>query len=112
MIALREINGLPFAKATVIFKEKALQLDRVLIDTVSAGTFLNVNRLEEIGVRPVANDTVHTIHGVGGIGFVYSKPIDQLLLTKNIGLRNFSVELGSMKYGLESDGIIGYGFMK
>ncbi|MBE1553913.1 hypothetical protein [Sporosarcina limicola] len=73
---------------------------------------LSLNSLEEINIRPEANDVTHTIYGIGGTEFVYSKHIDQIYLTRDISISNFLVELGSMDYGLEIDGIIGYDFMK
>ena len=112
MMIINEINGLPFVEATVIFRGRSLQLNHVLIDTGSAGTILNVNSLEKIGVKPEANDVTHTIYGVGGTEFVYTKQIDQICLSKDISISDFLVELGSMDYGLEIDGIIGYDFMK
>jgi predicted aspartyl protease len=112
MININEINGLPFVEATVVFRGKSLQLTRVLIDTGSAGTILNVNKLEEIGVKPEANDVTYTIYGIGGAEFVYTKEMERIELSDEISIRNFLVELGSMDYGIELDGIIGYDFLK
>jgi hypothetical protein len=40
------------------------------------------------------------------------KNLDQISIHDEIAIQNFNVELGSMDYGLEIDGIIGYDFMK
>lgn len=112
MIRINEIDGLPFIKINVVFRGDLIKLDRVLVDTGSTGTILNVNSVEMIGVKPETNDVTHTIYGVGGAEFVYTKQIDQIYLTNDISLSNFLVEFGSMDYGLEIDGIIGYDFMK
>ncbi|MDQ0220664.1 retropepsin-like aspartic protease [Peribacillus cavernae] len=112
MINLSEVHGLPFVEATVIFRGKSIQLNRILIDTGSAGTIFNVNSMEKIGVKPEANDVTHTIYGVGGAEFVYTKQMDQIYLSQDISTSNFLIELGSMDYGLEIDGIIGYDFMR
>lgn len=112
MIRIKEVAGLPFIEATVTFRGQILKLENILIDTGSAGTIFNVNKLEEIGVKPEANDVTQTIQGVGGIEFVYTKNIDQIAITEDINITNFLIELGSMDYGLEIDGIIGYDFMK
>lgn len=56
MIGIKEIYGLPFVEATIVFRGQNIHLDKVLIDTGSAGTIFNVNRLETIGVKPEAND--------------------------------------------------------
>lgn len=112
MIKIKELSELPFIEAKVTFRGKSLKLENVLIDTGSAGTIFNVNKLEEIGVKPEANDVTQTIQGVGGVEFVYTKKIDEISINDEIAIQNFYVELGSMDYGLVIDGIIGYDFMK
>lgn len=112
MMNIKEIVGLPFVEATVTFRGQSMKLENVLIDTGSAGTIFNVNKLEEIGVKPEADDITQTIQGVGGLEFVYTKKINQISITQDIKINNFRIELGSMDYGLEIDGIIGYDFMK
>lgn len=112
MIRIKEVAGLPFIEATVTFRGRSLKLENVLIDTGSAGTIFNVNKLEEIGVKPESDDVTQTIQGVGGLEFVYTKNVDQIAITQEIKINNFFIELGSMDYGLEMDGIIGYDLMK
>ncbi|WP_033827572.1 retropepsin-like aspartic protease [Bacillus andreraoultii] len=112
MIEIKEVSGLPFTEVHVNFRGKSIRLENVLIDTGSAGTIFNVNKLEKIGVKPEANDVTQTIQGIGGIEFVYTKSIDKIKISEEIAISNFLVELGSMDYGLELNGIIGYDFMK
>lgn len=113
MIKIKELSELPFIEATVTFRGQSLKLENIiLLDTGSAGTIFNVNKLEEIGVKPEANDVTQTTQGVGGLEFIYTKNIDQIFIHDEIAIQNFNVELGSMDYGLEIDGIIGYDFMK
>ncbi|WP_068674140.1 retropepsin-like aspartic protease [Oceanobacillus sp. Castelsardo] len=112
MIKIKELSELPFIEVIVTFQGRSLKLENVLIDTGSAGTIFNVNKLEEIKVKPEPNDVTQTIQGVGGLEFVYTKDIDQISINDEIEVQNFHVELGSMDYGLEIDGILGYDFMK
>jgi hypothetical protein len=49
MIKIKELSELPFIEATVTFRGQSLKLENVLLDTGSAGTIFNVNKLEEIG---------------------------------------------------------------
>lgn len=100
MIGFSEVYGLPFVEATVIFRGRSIQLNRILIDTGSTGTIFNVNSLGEIGIKPEANDVTHTIYGMGGAEFVYTKKMGQIYLSKDISTSNFLIELGSMDYGL------------
>lgn len=112
MIDIKEMSGLPFIGVLVNFRGRQMKLNNVLIDTGSAGTIFNVNKLEEIGVKPETNDVTRSIQGVGGIEFVYTKNIDQIVISAEIKTSDFLVELGSMDYGLDIDGIIGYDFMR
>ncbi|MEX1030809.1 MAG: aspartyl protease family protein [Paenibacillaceae bacterium] len=102
--------GLPFVSIELIFRGKVLLLEKVLLDTGSASTILNANRLEIIGVVPEEYDVVDAIRGVGGIEYVYTKQLDQLKLDQTI-LENFQVEIGNMDYGFDLDGIIGFDFI-
>lgn len=55
------LYGLPFVKLEIQYKGKRLILNKVLLDTGSAGTIFNANVVDEIGVVPEENDIVDTI---------------------------------------------------
>lgn len=112
MIRIKEDFGLPFVEASITFRGKSIHLDNVLIDTGSAGSIFNVNKLETIDVKPEPEDVTRTIQGIGGLEFVYSKKMDQIIVNEEIKVNHFLIELGSMDYGIEIDGIIGYDFMR
>ncbi|MBP2242625.1 putative aspartyl protease [Cytobacillus eiseniae] len=46
------LYGLPFVKLEIQYRGKRLILNKVLIDTGSAGTIFNANVVDEIGVVP------------------------------------------------------------
>ncbi|WP_340020788.1 retropepsin-like aspartic protease [Paenibacillus sp. FSL K6-1096] len=108
---LTEIYGLPFVSITVVFRGRKLKLERVLLDTGSASTLLNADIMQEIGMVPEENDNVDIIRGVGGVEYVYTKYLDSIIVDEAI-LNNFQVEIGSMDYGMEIDGILGFNFLK
>ncbi|MFX3636037.1 MAG: retropepsin-like aspartic protease [Candidatus Pristimantibacillus sp.] len=108
---ITEVYGLPFVKITIVFRGKALELNRVLLDTGSASTLFNADLVGDIGIVPEENDAVDTIRGVGGVEYVYTKFLDAIHFGGQ-SLSHFQVEIGSMDYGLEIDGIIGFDFMK
>jgi predicted aspartyl protease len=74
------LYGLPFVKLEIQYQGKRLTLNKVLIDTGSAGTIFNANVVDEIGVVPEENDTVDTIRGVGGVEYVYVKNFERITL--------------------------------
>ena len=47
MMKIKELSELPFVETTVTFRGQSLTLENVLIDTGSAGTIFNVNKLEK-----------------------------------------------------------------
>ncbi|WP_142386589.1 aspartyl protease family protein [Bacillus sp. Marseille-P3661] len=85
MIKIKELSEFPFLEATVTFRGQSIKLENVLIDTGSAGTIFNVNKLETKGVKPEANDVTQTIQRVGGLKFVYTKNIDQISINDICG---------------------------
>lgn len=54
---------------------------------------------------------VDSIQGVGGIEYVYTKNLEAIYF-EEVCIDNFSVEIGSMDYGFEIDGIIGFDFIQ
>jgi len=108
---ITERYGLPFIAIIIEFQGKRLRLDNVLIDTGSASTLLNADIVSGIGIIPEKDDTVDTIRGVGGVEYVYTKMIDSIAIGETMA-RDFKVEIGSMDYGLEMQGIIGFNFLK
>jgi hypothetical protein len=108
---ITEVYGLPFVKITIVFRGKELELNRVLLDTGSASTLFNADLVGDIGIVPEENDIVDTIRGVGGLEYVYTKFLDDIHFDGQ-SIPHFQVEIGSMDYGLEIDGIFGFDFMK
>ncbi|MCI1696506.1 retropepsin-like aspartic protease [Aneurinibacillus aneurinilyticus] len=111
MISITIKHDLPFVEAIVTFRGQTIKCENVLLDTGSAGTIFNVDKLIEIGVKPEPDDMTYTIYGVGGAEFVYSKTMDAIQIG-DAKFKDFQIEIGAMDYGLELDGIIGFDFMK
>jgi hypothetical protein len=103
-------QGLPFVSITIRYRGNELLLERVLLDTGSAGTIFNANLVRTIGVFPEGNDVVDSIRGVGGVEYVYTKYFESIHFD-DICLENFQVEIGNMDYGMEINGIIGFDFI-
>ncbi len=103
-------NGLPFVSVVLIYRNKNLHLDNVLLDTGSSGTIFPIDRVESIGLQPEPKDEIHRIRGVGGSEYVYQKQIDKLSIG-NLNVRNFVIEIGPVDYGFNIQGIIGTDFL-
>lgn len=108
---ITECYGLPFVTIVIEFRGQRLKLDNVLIDTGSASTLLNADIVRDIGIIPEKDDIVETIRGVGGVEYVYTKIVNSIILGEAV-IQNFQVEIGSMEYGMEMNGIIGFNLLK
>jgi len=104
-------DDLPFVVVTVEYKGKAVDVPNVLVDTGSASTILAADSLIEIGIEPAADDTLHTIRGVGGVEVVYLRKVD-FLRVGEVGIAGFEIEVGGMDYGFEIRGILGMDFLR
>lgn len=104
------IHGLPFVRLKIGYCGKELLLDKVLLDTGSAGTIFNANVVGQIGVFPEENDVIDAIRGIGGVEYVYTKIFDEIQFD-DVCLKKFQVEIGDMDYGMILDGIIGFDFI-
>ncbi len=103
--------GLPFVTATIEYGGRNLDLANVLLDTGSAGTLFQVERLMAIGLRMEPEDMIRRIRGVGGTEFVFSTRVD-VLAVGGLRVSRFEIEVGAMDYGFDLDGIIGLDFLR
>lgn len=108
---LRLLDGLPFVSVAIIAQGHAMRLEAVLLDTGSAGTILAADRLAEIGLTYSPHDEVHRIRGVGGVEFVFTKRVEQLMVGE-LTVEDFTIEVGAMDYGFLIDGTLGMDFLK
>lgn len=107
---LRIEGRLPFLAVTLTFRKQKLDLDRVLLDTGSAGTVFAADLLAPLGIEPEGTDRVRRILGVGGSEFVYSKKLDELAADE-MKVSDFEIQVGAMRYGFPLDGIVGMDFL-
>ena len=93
-------------EVTVHFQGKNMKLDKVLLDTGSAGTLFSADRLDEIGVHIEPGDDIFMVRGVGGCEYVFGKRVDSLSFD-HVETGPFDIEIGAMEYGRPIQGIIG-----
>jgi len=66
--------------------------------------------MSAVGIVPQAEDTLHTIYGVGGSEVVFTRKVD-MLSVGTYTIRHFEVEVGGMDYGFDIQGILGMDFL-
>ena len=103
-------DNLPFVSITINHQGKNIKIKNVLVDTGSGGTILAADVLSKIGIVPQADDTLHTIFGVGGSEVVFTRKIDELK-TGTFTIKQFEIEIGGMDYGFNIQGILGMDFL-
>jgi len=103
-------DNLPFVLITVVHQNKKIKIPNVLVDTGSGGTILAADMLSRIGIVPQADDTLHTIFGVGGSEVVFTRKIDDMKVG-TFTIKQFEIEIGGMDYGFNIQGILGMDFL-
>lgn len=109
-VKLHVEGGLPYITITLRFGGQQLRLDRVLLDTGSAGSVFAADAVDAVGIGPESTDRLRRILGVGGSEFVYSKRVEELALG-DMRAEGFEIQVGAMRYGFPLDGIIGMDFL-
>lgn len=103
---IRLEDGLPFVEATVIVGGKKVDLPIALIDTGSAGTLVNADRLLDEGVTAEPTDRIGSVRGIGGVEYVLRKRVSEVRVG-GLPLRDVEVQVGALDYGFVVDAIIG-----
>ena len=103
-------DNLPFVSINVKHQGKNIRIKNVLVDTGSGGTILAADVLSKIGIVPQADDTLHTIFGVGGSEVVFTRKIDELKVG-TFTIKQFEIEIGGMDYSFNIQGIVGMDFL-
>ncbi len=102
-------HGLPFAKTTLSFRGRVIEMENVLLDTGSGGSIFSVDKLLTLGAAPEPTDQVRRITGIGGSEYVYEKEVDYLAIG-SLRRDAFKIQVGNTQYGLDFDGIVGTDF--
>jgi hypothetical protein len=104
------INRLPFVAVTLRANGQILQLQRVLLDTGSAGSLFKTDDLRGIGVTGELTDRIRFMSGIGGREAVIEKQIETLEVG-NLIAHPFKIQMGSLSYDFAMDGILGADFL-
>ena len=86
-------DNLLFTSVMLTYRTKRLTLDRVVIDTGSAGTIFSADKVAALGIAASDEDRVGRVFGVGGYETFYIKAIDRLDVG-DLAATNFEIEVG------------------
>lgn len=103
-------DNLPYVNVSITHNGKSTEIPNILVDTGSGGTILAADVMSAVGIVPQADDTLHTIFGVGGSEVVFTRKVE-MLRVGTFTLHDFEVEIGGMDYGFDIQGILGMDFL-
>jgi hypothetical protein len=103
-------DDLPFVTVKLTYGDMQTEVPNILVDTGSAGTVLAADAVAQIGIVPEPQDALHVIRGVGGTEVVFSRCVSRLQIQGH-GPEEFEIEVGSLDYGFEINGILGMDFL-
>jgi hypothetical protein len=92
--------SLPFVIVTLTYRQAEIEVSQVLVDTGSARTMFSADVVAQIGLIPEPEDTLLTVHGVGGAEVVFTRTVDRVQVGHR-AVEQFEVEIGGMDYGFE-----------
>lgn len=106
MIKLRYQSYLLFCSLDLKLNSQNFHLQNVLIDTGSATTLINADYILLDG-----NEKIKNAQGIGGYERILVKNFEALDLN-DISLKNISLSIGDMDYGIDIDLLIGLDILK
>ncbi|WP_039657423.1 aspartyl protease family protein [Clostridium tyrobutyricum] len=106
MIKLRYQNYLLFCSLDLRINRRNLHLENVLIDTGSATTLINADYILLDG-----NEKIKNAQGIGGYERILVKNFEMLKLN-DIVIKDVSLSIGDMDYGIDIDLLIGLDILK
>lgn len=104
------IDRLPFVSVVLSANNRSITIEKVLLDTGSAGSLFSADLILDLGLKPSPEDKLHVITGVGGDEYAFSKILETVSVGP-IAIRDFEVEVGAMDYKVDIDGILGMSFL-
>lgn len=98
-------DNLPFVTVTLAYQDNQVTVPNILIDTGSARSIFSADTVSSIQIAPAPDDVLIVIRGIGGTEVVFTRLVDYIQLGER-RLSLFEIEVGSMDYGLDIQGIL------
>jgi predicted aspartyl protease len=111
MAQIKLIEELPFVAVKLTANNLTVDVEQVLIDTGSAESVFQTDIVAKIGVTPSSDDPIVIMEDIGSEEAVLRKTIQSIAI-ENMIVQPFSIQIGSLEYGMRIDGIIGMDFLQ
>lgn len=76
------IDGLIFASITIMFREKSITVENVIIDTGATKSIISSDVVEELNIGPEKDDEIVVMRGIGGKQRSLRKKVDGIRFGK------------------------------
>lgn len=76
------IDGLIFASITIMFREKSITVENVIIDTGATKSIISSDAVEELNIGPEKDDEIVVMRGIGGKQRSLRKKVDGIRFGK------------------------------
>lgn len=104
------IDGLPFIQCLLTINDTQINVSKVLLDTGSASCVFKQNLFEEKDIIIQPTSSIRNLTGIGGTEEVLPYVITQISVGP-FRIDQFEIEIGTMNYGFDINGIIGMDFL-
>ncbi len=102
---------LMYGSLKLTYKGKAKTINKLVIDTGAAKSFISVDVVEDIGIYFENEDFITTVYGIGGPDNSFEKTLDKVEFGARL-FKNYKVDFGYFcdEYGI--NGLIGLDILK
>ncbi len=112
MIIKTQFDGqLMYASIKITYRGISKVIDRLVVDTGAAKSFISIDVVEDINISFDNEDSITTVYGVGGPDNSFEKVLDSVEFGSKI-FYNYKIDFGSFHGDYDMNGLIGLDILK
>lgn len=102
---------LMYASLKITYKNKTKVIDKLVVDTGAAKTFISVDAIQDIELYYDDEDIITTVFGVGGPDNSFQKTIDNIAFGSN-NFKEYTIDFGAFQGEYDINGLIGLDLLR
>lgn len=100
-----------YTSLTLTYKGNTKVVDKLVVDTGAAKSFISVDIVEEINIAFEGGDYITTVYGIGGPDNSFQKLID-VIEFGSMKLENYMIDFGAFHGDYNINGLIGLDILR
>jgi predicted aspartyl protease len=100
-----------YASLKLVYKGKLKIVDKLVVDTGAAKTFISIEAVEDVNVSFEDGDYITTVYGVGGPDNSFQKLLDCVEFGSK-RFENYKIDFGAFHGDYDINGLIGLDLLK